>query len=231
MILLNNWSHRKYIHWRRKKNENDIYLTVLVIGNVYVKTKSWAIRCSGLTSYVARLHSEETVKWRPSCLVLLDIFCGLCGGLGQPPWLFCTLGPQEDSHEACVSWPPPPWAPTAPHCEHPLTVFPSTLFVSGNQTRHSQSRSGGRLRSLSTRAGLSLPPFRWDRFWVGCNPPSSQMSLVGWSSDCSQRSSARNVPSVGFPSLPSLVSWDRPQPPAPTNTSTHIFVLWRCSKF
>ena len=28
-----------------------------------LKPKSQAIRCSGLISYVARLHSEETVKW------------------------------------------------------------------------------------------------------------------------------------------------------------------------
>ena len=124
-----------------------------------LKPKSWAIRCSGLISYVARLHSEETVKWRsflPCPSWHLSVAC--VEDWVSLPWLFCTLAPQEDSHEACVSWPPPPLGTNRSSLWAPLTVFPSTLFVSGNQTRPFAEQVRGRLRSLSTRAGLSLPP-------------------------------------------------------------------------
>ena len=155
-----------------------------------LKPKSRAIRCSGLISYVARLHSEETVKWwsfLPCPSWHLSVAC--VEDWVSLPWLSCTLAPQEDSHEACVSWPPPPLGTNRSSLWAPLTVFPSTLFVSGNQARPFVEQVRGR---------TSASPLQVRLLWVGYKPPSSQTSLVGWSSDCSQRSSACNVPSVGF---------------------------------
>ena len=90
-----------------------------------------------------------------------------------------------------------PWAPTAPHCEHLWLSSRAPSLSVETRLGHSQSRSELGW-SPCPRGQVSVFPLQVRPLWVGCNPPSSQMSPVGWSSDCSQRSSTYNVPSVGF---------------------------------
>lgn len=120
-----------------------------------------------------------------------------------------------------VSPDPPPWAPTAPH-QSTSDCLPSTLFIMSRLAiRRKQVR--GRLRSLSTRAGLSLPP--------------SGETALGWGATCnlildvpwldgahhSAEVICPNVPSVGF--LLCLLLFPGIAPTPSLMHSTHICVM------
>lgn len=134
------------------------------------------------------------------------------------PWLSRTLARQEDSQQACLL------APSFPVRQlllsvSTLAVFLSTLSVGGNQARPFPERIRGRLNSLSTWAGCSLPPSA-EATLRGVQPTlipdvPSQMEL------CSQWPSACNVPTIGFLLcrlfFPGIAPTSTPKLPAPTS--------------
>lgn len=179
-----------------------------------LKPKSRAIWCSGLIWYVARLHSKETVKWRsflPCPSWHLSVAC--VEDWVSLPWLPCTLAPLEDCHEACVSWSPLPLGTDRSSLWAPLTVFPNTLSVSGNQAWPFTEQVRIRLKSLSTWAGLSLPPS--GETTLGGVQPTLTPDVPGWMELVAHRG---HLP-IMYLVLASFFAFscflESPQPPSP----------------